>query len=84
MELASHMASKGPVWRRLVAEQGLVDTPYDKAVGWGFGDFVFHSAFDLVSDMGKIRRAGFSETVDSTEALIAAIRRQQEAKILPR
>ncbi len=83
LRLASHMASKGPVWQQLAAEQRLVDKPYEKAVGWGFGDFVFHSAFDLVSDMGKIRRAGFTETVDSAEALIAAIRRQQAAKILP-
>jgi len=58
--------------------------PHEREVGWVFGDFVFHSAFDLVSDRGKIRRAGFTETVDSAEALIAAIRRQQEARILPR
>jgi hypothetical protein len=73
----------GLTWQRLVADQGLADTPYDKAVGWSFGDFVFHSAFDLVSDMGKIRRAGFTETVDSAETLIAAIDRQQKARILP-
>ena len=84
LKLANHMASWEPTWQRLAAEQGLVATPFSKAVGWNFGDFVFHSAFDLVSDMGKIRRAGFSETVDSAEALIAAIRRQQESKILPR
>ncbi|WP_288583152.1 SDR family oxidoreductase [uncultured Methylobacterium sp.] len=84
LRLASHMADKAPAWERLVAEQGLVKTPYERAVGWAFGDFVFHSAFDLVSDMGKIRRSGFAETVDSVEALITAIQRLQEAKALPR
>ncbi|MFH6783028.1 MULTISPECIES: SDR family oxidoreductase [Methylobacterium] len=84
LRLASHMADKAPTWDRLVAEQGLVETPYERAVGWSFGDFVFHSDFDLVSDMGKIRRRGFTETVDSVEALIAAIQRLQEAKVLPR
>lgn len=83
MRLATHMADKKPVWARLVVEQGLSELPYEKAVGWSFGDFVFHSDFDLVSDMGKIRRAGFGESVDSVEALIAAIRRLQEAKVLP-
>ncbi len=72
------------VWEKLVAEQGLSDMPYERAVGWGFGDFVFHSDFDLVSDMGKIRRAGFGESVDSVEALVSAIRSLQEAKVLPR
>jgi hypothetical protein len=57
---------------------------YARAVGWGFGDFVFHSDFDLVSDMGKIRRAGFGESVDSVEVLVDAIRRLQEARVLPR
>ncbi|QRE76733.1 SDR family oxidoreductase [Methylobacterium aquaticum] len=84
LRLASHMADKASAWERLVAEQGLIDTPYERAVGWAFGDFVFHSDFDLVSDMGKIRRSGFTETVDSVEALITAIRRLQEAKVLPR
>ena len=84
LRLASHMADKASAWERLVAEQGLVETPYERAVGWSFGDFVFHSAFDLVSDMGKIRRSGFAETVDSAEAQITAIRRLQDAKVLPR
>jgi nucleoside-diphosphate-sugar epimerase len=83
LNLAKHMADKAPLWQRLVAEQGLAATPYEKAVGWGFGDFVFNTAFDMVSDMGKIRRAGFTETVDSADALIRAIRRLQEARVLP-
>ena len=84
MRLANHMADKKPVWERLVVEQGLNELPYEKAVGWSFGDFVFHSDFDLVSDMGKIRRAGFGESVDSVAALVSAIRSLQEAKVLPR
>ena len=84
MRLATHMADKKSVWEQLVAEQGLSDMPYERAVGWSFGDFVFHSDFDLVSDMGKIRRAGFGESVDSDEALVSAIRRLQAAKVLPR
>lgn len=84
MRLATHMADKKPAWEKLVAEQGLSDMSYERAVSWGFGDFVFHSDFDLVSDMGKIRRAGFGESVDSVEALVSAIRSLQEAKVLPR
>jgi len=78
------MADKASTWKRLVGEQGLRDTPYAHVVGWGFGDFVFHSDFDLVSDMGKIRRAGFGESVDTVVALLAAIRRLQAGKVLPR
>ncbi len=83
MKLATQMADKGGLWSTLVAEHGLQDTPYDKLVGWAFGDFVFNCGFDVVSDMGKIRRAGFNETIDSAAAIIGAIRRLQARRVLP-
>jgi nucleoside-diphosphate-sugar epimerase len=82
--LAQHTRYHAPIWDRLRQEQGLPPADYGRSVGWGFGDFVFKSAFDVVSDMGKIRRAGFAETVETEQALIDAILRQQAAGILPR
>jgi nucleoside-diphosphate-sugar epimerase len=82
--LAHHMPHQASLWNSLRAGQGLASVSLDKAVGWGFGDFVFKSEFDVLSDMGKIRRAGFAETVDIEAALLDAIRRQQDAGILPR
>ncbi len=81
--LARHMPLQRPAWERLTASQHL-SLAYEEAIGWGFGDFVFGAEFDVVSDMGKIRRAGFTETVDSVEALVDAIRRQQAAGTIPR
>ena len=83
LNLAKQMADKAPLWSELVQQHGLRDTPYDKLVGWPFGDFIFNCGFDVVSDMTKIRRAGFTETVDSAEAILAAIARLQEKKVLP-
>ena len=83
MSLTKQMADKAPLWSTLVKTHGLRDTPYDKLVGWGFGDFIFNTEFDMVSDMGKIRRAGFNETVDNGASLLAAIRQLQVKKVLP-
>jgi nucleoside-diphosphate-sugar epimerase len=83
LTLSQHMPLLASVWDRLAAARSLIEPRYERAVGWGFGDFVFKSEFDLISDMSKIRRAGFGETVDTAEALIAAIRRQQEGKVIP-
>lgn len=80
--LAEHMPTLEPVWQRIADD--LVQSDYAKAVGWGFGDFVFGSGFDVVSDTTKIRMAGFGETLDPADALVAAIERQIEARILPR
>jgi nucleoside-diphosphate-sugar epimerase len=83
LTLGQHMPLLAPVWDRLASAQGLAEPRYGKAVGWGFGDFVFKSEFDLISDMTKIWLAGFAETVDTAEALVAAIRRQQSARVIP-
>jgi nucleoside-diphosphate-sugar epimerase len=83
MKLAEHMPLLAPRWTSARARQGLASVEFGNAVGWGFGDFVFGAEFDVISDMGKIRRAGFTETVDTAEALVAAIRRQQRDHILP-
>jgi nucleoside-diphosphate-sugar epimerase len=83
MRLAEQMADKGALWARIAAEQGLREADYARLVGWGFGDFILNTEFDMVSDMGKIRRAGFAETVDSGEALVGAIRRMQARRVLP-
>jgi hypothetical protein len=61
MTLSKQMADKAPLWSRLTEEHGLREMPYDKLVGWGFGDFIFNTEFDMILDMGKIRRAGFNE-----------------------
>ncbi len=80
--LAEHMPALEPVWRAIAG--GLIQPDYAKAVGWGFGDFVFSSAFDVISDMTKIRMAGFTETLEPADALIAAIERPIAARVLPR
>ncbi|MBE7210322.1 MAG: NAD-dependent epimerase [Gluconacetobacter diazotrophicus] len=79
--LAAHMPALEPAWRRIAG--ALVQPDFAKAVGWGFGDFVFGSAFDVVSDTTKIRMAGFGETLDPAAALLAAIERQIAGNILP-
>jgi hypothetical protein len=62
------MANKGAPRAETAAEQGLRETDHAALVGRGFGDFMFNTGFDMVSDRGKIRHAGFAETVDSGEA----------------
>ncbi|HEX8418711.1 MAG TPA: NAD-dependent epimerase/dehydratase family protein [Sphingomonas sp.] len=80
--LSAHMPALEPVWQQLSA--GLVQTDFSKAVGWGFGDFIFGTEADVISDMTKIRLAGFRNDLDPVNALIGAIERQQAAGVIPR
>jgi len=81
--LARQMPLRADAWQQLVQQHGLESLPYDKLVGWWFGDFVFNTEFDMVSDMGKIRRAGFTEAVQTEATIVGAIERLRAARRLP-
>lgn len=73
--LSKQMPGLTEVWARLASKHGLTTLPYERLVGWPFGDFVFNTEFDMVSDMNKVRRAGFTEAVNNEEVFISALRR---------
>ncbi|WP_240162151.1 NAD-dependent epimerase/dehydratase family protein [Gluconacetobacter azotocaptans] len=80
--LAGHMPALAPIWGQI--GKHLVQPDFAKAVGWGFGDFVFGTEVDVVSDMTKIRLAGYTEDADPLAVLINAIERQQKQGVIPR
>ena len=44
---------------------------------------VFNTEFDMISDMNKIRRAGFTEVVNNEEIIIDALRSLADRGLLP-
>jgi nucleoside-diphosphate-sugar epimerase len=83
LTLARHMADKGAVWRRIAERHHLVERDLGKLVGWAFGDFIFHTETDVISDVNKIRQAGFGETTSTTQSLLAALDSLKRQRILP-
>ena len=83
ISLTRFMADKGPVWDRIVVRHGLAPYAYEQIAAWGFGDFVFGSDYDIVSDMGKARRAGFCESVDTEEMFLRLLAGFRAERIIP-
>jgi nucleoside-diphosphate-sugar epimerase len=83
ISLSRFMADKGPVWERIVRKHGLRELPYQQVAAWGFGDFVFASDFDIISDTGKIRRLGFTETLDSEEMFVRLFEEFRAERVIP-
>ena len=83
LTLSRHMADKGPLWREIAARHNLAEPDIGKLVGWGFGDFIFHTETDVISDVNKIHRFGFTERMDSTASLIGALDSFKRQRILP-
>ena len=83
LDLATHMADKAELWRELADKHDLIEPDLGKLVGWGFGDFVFKTETDVVSDTNKIYTAGFTERMDSSASLLAAIDSLKAQRIIP-
>ena len=83
IKLAQFMADKGAVWDRIVQKYGLQPHRFEQIAAWPFGDFVFTPDYDMISDMGKARRAGFGDAVDSEEMFLRLWAEFRKEKIIP-
>lgn len=83
LTLARHMADKADLWRQIAERHNLVQPDLHKLVGWAFGDFIFHTETDIISDLNKIYRYGFTERVDSKVSLFAALDSFKKNRIIP-
>lgn len=83
LNLARHMADKGPIWKDIARRHGLVQPDLTELVRWPFGDFIFHTESDVISDVNKIYEFGFTERMNSTKSLISAINSLKRQKVLP-
>lgn len=83
LRLPEHMADKGDLWRKMAAAHGLKEADLGRLVGWGFGDFIFRTETDVISDVNKIYEYGFTERMNSTTSLLRALDSLRQQKILP-
>lgn len=83
LTLSRHMSDKGALWQEIATAKGLIEPDLDKLVGWGFGDFIFHTETDVISDVNKIYRFGFTERMDSRLSLLSAIDSLKQKRIIP-
>lgn len=83
VRLSEAMADKAPVWERIVRRQGLVPTPYEHAALWSYGDFVFGSEYDMMSDTTKLRRYGFCEVADTEAMFLRLFDELRRVRIVP-
>jgi hypothetical protein len=83
IRLTEFMADKAPAWQRVVKKHGLIDTPYEKAAAWGFGDFVFRCDFDVISSTTKLRQAGFGDVEDSETMFARLFKELRRRRVIP-
>ena len=65
ISLARFMADKEPLWARIRERHGLAPYRLDELANWTFADWVYSSAFDQMSSLVRVRRAGWNEVLDA-------------------
>jgi nucleoside-diphosphate-sugar epimerase len=83
ISLVNWMADKGPVWDAIVAQHRLQPHKLEELAGWKFGDLVFGSDYDVMSDTTKIRRHGFHRVEASDIMMIRLLKEFREAAVIP-
>ena len=77
------MADKAPLWDALVSKHDLKPCRFDEVVAWPFGDYLFNTTWDVMSNLTKSRQHGFHDVVDSEEMFVDLLTRFREARIVP-
>jgi len=83
LPLVDFMADKSPLWDSMVRRHGLKPYRFDEVVAWPFGDYVFNTDWDVMSNVTKSRLHGFHDVVDSEEMFVRLLKKFREERIVP-
>lgn len=81
--LARSMAGKDALWNGIVSRHGLKPYTFDEIASWQYGDYVFNTDYDVISDTRKIRKLGFRLEIDSEEMLLEMLGNLRKERIVP-
>jgi nucleoside-diphosphate-sugar epimerase len=81
--LSEFMADKAPLWDRLIAQHGLVQTDFHKLAPWRYADTVFRRDWDNCISTVKANRHGFTEMMDSEDMMARIFDEFRAARIIP-
>lgn len=83
VKLADWMADKEPVWQRVVEKHGLRRQALTDVANWSFADFQWSQDYDVISNVNRLREAGFHGLVDTERMFLDHLARYRAEKILP-
>ncbi|MET0167421.1 MAG: SDR family oxidoreductase [Vicinamibacterales bacterium] len=77
------MASNEPLWQRIVERNDLRPSRLTGLVNWSWANYMLTMEHDVVLEIGKIRRAGFHDCIDTESTFVERLRELQTQRLLP-
>ncbi len=81
--LEAAMAGTEDVWRRIAERHGLVEPDLSRIASWWHSDGDLGRNIEVLTDMNKSRKAGFSATRDTRESFFRYVEQYRQARIIP-
>jgi hypothetical protein len=83
VSLARMMADKEGVWTQIRKRHDLRPYTLRELVNWEFADWVYGSAFDQMSSLARVRRAGWHEVLEPVTMFRALFARMRAERMIP-
>lgn len=83
VSLAQTMPRHAAVWDSIVARFNLVSPPFERLALWDYGDFIFTPGWDMMSDNGRLLRAGFEPPVATGAEILRHFDQLKSQRLIP-
>lgn len=80
---AEFASDKGAIWSEITEKYNLVRTELSEVAQWPYGDYVLSVQWDVISDMSKAQRDGFTERINSKKMWLDGFDYFRTQKIIP-
>jgi nucleoside-diphosphate-sugar epimerase len=80
---AKFASDKDAIWQSMIKKYDLKKTDLQTVAQWPYGDYVLSLQWDVVSDMAKAQRDGFTETINTPKMFTGGFDYFREHKIIP-
>jgi hypothetical protein len=81
--LEEQMANDAPLWRRIAEREGLAEPDLDRLASPWHTDADLGRPIEVVTDMSKSRRLGFTGYVPTDDAFYALFERLRADRLIP-
>ncbi|CAM2154412.1 Delta4-3-oxosteroid 5beta-reductase [Pararobbsia alpina] len=81
--LEARMADAAPAWREIAGKFDLAEPDIAKLASWWHTDADLGRPMEVITDMGKSRKAGFADFEATDEAFFRLFDRLKEARLIP-
>jgi hypothetical protein len=81
--LEAQMSETAPLWTKIAAKHGLIESNVDRLASWWHTDADLGRKIECVNDMTKSRRLGFMQYQETPASFFALFEQLKKSRVIP-